>query len=113
MLGGVDKLITQLQKGMKNMKKQGIGFESIEVKDPIQIVKAGKELHIVIPTKSIMKIKKQRLLVKSYLIGISTTQGKTWTFIDGGQLTLEKLKKILHNYNPKLKLPARIPPKKL
>lgn len=46
-------------------------------------------------------------VAKSYLLAISSDQGKTWTFMDGGNLVDPKMReKLVPNFPEKLKLPV-------
>jgi hypothetical protein len=105
MLGGKAKYIEILQTGHEEMNKIGYGYESIILDNPSAIVKAGKELHCIIPETITMRFSGGRVISKSALLGVSNDKGKTWTFIETGMLIENNLKTILPDYNPLLKIP--------
>lgn len=43
----------------------------------------------------------------SYLLGVSRDDGRTWHFVDGGNLTREKLVRVLPDFPSDLELPKR------
>jgi len=54
-----------------------------------------------------MSVPQGRALVRTWLLGVSSDQGKTWTFIDGGKLNAEAIKQYFPNFPAKLTLPAK------
>ena len=81
--GGRDRLIELIQKGMEEMKKQGIQITSAKTAAPKAIVKGDKALYGVIPTTVVLDSEDTTITLKSFLVGVSQDQGKTWVFIDG------------------------------
>lgn len=58
-----------------------------------------------------MKVPGGRATAKSFLLGISTDKGKTWTFVDGNGIGDEKVKrKLLPNLPAEFKLPKKEKP---
>lgn len=84
-------------------------FGSAQVLKPGQGVQAGKEIHVVVPMQMVMKRPEGRLLVRSYLIGGSSDGGRTWTFVDGARIAPDNIRKVLPNFNDRLKLPPKVP----
>jgi len=109
--GGKKKMIEVLEKGLADMAREGFRFVSGVVSPPIQIVKAGSEIHALLPLEQVMSAPGGQLNLAGHLIGISADGGKTWTFIDSGKLTAGNIRQILPNYNPELKLPPKTEPK--
>ena len=70
---------------------------------------AGDDLYIVVPFLLEMKAPGGKLLQKSFVIGVSSDQGKTWTFVNGDQ-EMKKIKQVLPDLPDKLKLPERQKP---
>jgi hypothetical protein len=111
MAGGKQKMVEMLEKGLADMAKEGFRFVSGVVSPPTQVVKAGAELHALLPMKQVMSAPGGELNLASHLLGISSDGGKTWTFIDSAKLTPANVREILPIYNPELKLPPRTEPK--
>ena len=109
MLGSRDKMIALLESGMKEMKSRGFAFRSATMDDPSDPVTAGDDLYIVVPFLLEMKAPGGKLLQKSFVIGVSSDQGKTWTFVNGDQ-EMKKIKQVLPDLPDKLKLPERQKP---
>lgn len=57
-----------------------------------------------------MKIPKGRMTVPSYLVGISSDEGKMWYFADGSLLTPNNIKTMFPSFPPALKVPEKKPP---
>jgi hypothetical protein len=113
MNGGKHQMLDLLKKGLGEMKKQRVSFESAQVQRPAQVVHAGKELHTVLPMNLVMRKPEGRFLVRSFLIGVSPDAGKTWSFVDGARITAENVHKVLPDFNDRLRLPAKQPPQEL
>jgi hypothetical protein len=110
--GGRKKLIDTLKKGMAEMKGEGFRFLSSTVGPPTELVKAGNELHAILPQQQVIEVaaKHGELHGMGHLIGVSSDSGKTWTFIDAAGATPETIRQVLPSYNPKLKVPPRTQP---
>lgn len=105
MLGGNKKYLDILTTGGKEMRKMGIDYESIILGEPTEPIKAGNELHCLIPETITMVLKEGKMISKSHLLAVSSDNGKNWTFIETAVLNEDNIKKILPNYNPSLKIP--------
>jgi hypothetical protein len=110
--GGKEKFIATLQKGYKMMRTDGHHPVKATAGAPIQIVKAGDELHAVLPTMEISNVpaKHGELQMPGHLVGVSRDGGKTWKFFNATALSKADVRQFLPNYNDKLKLPARKAP---
>jgi hypothetical protein len=81
------------------------------VAEPLQVVKAGDEMHAVLPLNEVIVREKHGELHSSgYLLGVSRDGGKTWKFINGSALTENEVRQMLPNFNRKLRLPAHKQP---
>lgn len=110
MAGGKEAMAETLEKSIQNMKGEGFTFSSCKIGSVMQVVKAGKELHALLPQHVVMKVKGGTLISNSYLIAISMDQGKNWYFVDTANLTDEKIRLIFPEYNYDLKIPSKQPP---
>jgi hypothetical protein len=109
LLGGRDKAIAKVEAATKEMKAKGFTVRSGKVEEPSEPVAAGNELYIVVPFQLEMKAPGGRMLIKSFSIGVSNDQGKSWTFLNGDQ-ELAQVKQMLPNLPEALKLPERQKP---
>jgi len=109
MKGGRAKMIATMQSGTKEMTSQGIAFRSFKLDDPSDPVTAGSELFVVVPLLLEMTVPGGKLLQKTFVIGVSSDDGKTWTFVNG-DLDVKKVKLVLTNLPEQLTLPERQKP---
>jgi hypothetical protein len=112
MIGGKEKMIARLQTNYKDMKEQGFVFQSAKVQEPSALVAAGETVYTVVPFTLEMKVTGGLLSTKSYLLGISSNKGKSWTFVDGSGISNDEktTRKLLPGLPAALKLPKKEPP---
>ena len=104
LMGGREKMLAELEAGMKQLKEKGFSFKSVEVGEPGELMTEGKNTFAVVPTTTEMAAPGGKIVLESYLLGISSDGGKAWTFVDGSGIgTAEKRELIL----PKLPSEAR------
>src|SRR5262249_25423816 len=109
LMGGREKMISAMESGIKDMKSKGYAFRSVKVDAASDPVTAGSDMFVVVPFLLEMKAPKGRLLQKSFVIGVSSDQGKSWAFVNG-DLDVQKVKQVLPNLPEQLKLPERQKP---
>jgi hypothetical protein len=110
MIGGRDKFITVVKQGKDGLAQQGITIMQVTMGEPGETVKAGDEIHCLVPQTLILKLENGKLKSESHLLAISNDQGKNWYFVDTAQLTADNIKIILPNFNNDLKLPEKTQP---
>lgn len=110
MVGGPDKLIALLRQGKIEMGQQGISFESVTIGEPSETVKAGDEIHCLVPQTIFLKVPNGKIKSESYLLAVSKDNGNNWFFIDTANLSNDNVKSVLPNYNSKLKIPRKKEP---
>lgn len=111
MMGGEEKMISYLKKGIERMKNDGYAFKSVTIGLTTQKVKAGKEIHTLVSQRIIMTVPGGTLTANSYLLAISKNGGLSWYFVDTSPLTdIKKLKALFPHYNSQLKIPETQPP---
>ncbi|MDD5150985.1 MAG: hypothetical protein PHC28_11015 [Flavobacterium sp.] len=103
--GGREKLSSLMKSTFDKMKSEGFVFENEIIEEPQNIFIAGKELHCIIPKKTIMKTPKGRIQATYYYLGISKNGGGKWYFIETHMLNDENIKLIFPNFNFDLKIP--------
>ena len=91
LMGGREKMLAQLEAGMKQLKEKGFSFKSVEVGEPGDLLIEGKNTFAIVPTTTEMAAPGGKIVLESYLLGISADGGKAWTFVDGSGIgTVEK-----------------------
>ena len=109
-IGGKQKMIDTLTTGVAQMKAQHFSLVSYKAQAPPEILGSGADRMAVLPTAMEMTTPKGKLKQKSYLLGISSDAGRNWTFVDGSEMTAEKLKFVVPNPPKDLKLPGQQAP---
>ena len=109
MIGGREKMIAVLEAGNKDIKAKGFSFRLSKVDEPSEPVAVGTDQYVVVPFLLEMKAPGGRLLQKSFVIGVSSDAGKSWTFANG-DLDIAKLKLVLPKLPDELKVPKREKP---
>ncbi len=117
MSGGKEGMQAILRKGLADMRAQGFSFVSVSVDKPTRIVKAGGEWHALLPMEIVIRTPQGDMHAPSYLLGVSRTKGKTWTFVDTDKLRDTATRnRLFPRYNPTLEIPPKrqpsvVPPK--
>ena len=109
-MGGRDRLIELLKTGQKDMAKQGIQLLSTSIQSRVELAQGGDDWFAVVPYDLEMSVPQGRALVRTWLLGISPDQGKNWTFVDGGKLNVDTVKRLFPNFPAKLTLPTKQQP---
>lgn len=107
--GGSDRMIAQMRKTKADMMGQGLRFSSVAIGTPTDIVKAGKQMRVIVPQTMIMTIPGGSIAMDSHSLGISEDEGKTWRFIDTAGLSPQVMQRLFPDYDYQA-LP--IPPRK-
>jgi hypothetical protein len=111
-LGGREKAIKVIESGMRKLRAKGITFKAYKVGDPGDFHREGNNTFVVVPTVLEMSAPGNKLIAKSYLLGISGDGGKNWKFVDGAGMDKQEVReRVLPKLPPKLKLPAKEAPK--
>jgi hypothetical protein len=106
MAGGKEKMATMIAGAMQQMKAANVNFESATVGNPGKFYKAGKEIHCLLPETLVMSSPKGKIAMHSHLLAVSGDGGKSWSFLDMNNSTADKVKQLIPNFNPELKIPA-------
>jgi type II secretion system protein G len=106
MLGGREKMITWLKSFAEQAESKGVKLHSMKLTGPAKIAQTSQEIVAVVPTVMELEAKiPGRFKQPSFLIGVSSDDGKTWTFLEGLRVDAERLKKLLPEFPKELKLP--------
>ena len=92
-MGGREKLLAAMARGLREMKACGMEFTSVTVLDPDRPIRVGKSIYLAAPFDLEMTAAGQTLRNRSAIIGASDDGGKTWSFIDAapGRAVLQKM----------------------
>lgn len=104
--GGKAVALQKVKEDIDYLRRNNITYDSVSFGDPTTFVKAGDEIHTIIPETIFMRSPRGRLKSDSYVIAISKDNGKKWYFIDTAAIDSSNVKNILPNYNFELKIPA-------
>jgi len=110
-MGGRPKLIATIQSTVAQMKAQGITFKSASIDNPTDAI-AAKNGHLfaIVPFSISVALPFGVATQKSFLIANSIDQGRSWKFVDAGNVDPSTLKQVLPDLPPALKLPAKQDP---
>ena len=111
--GGAGKGGQLIEQQMKALREEGVSIDSGSIGEPTPTVKAGNELHVVVPIAMYMSAQKIHFKQESYMIGVSRNEGKSWTFVNGSPNDDEMIAHLFPNWNSALKLPERKGPEVL
>ncbi len=107
MAGGREKMIRGIGELAKAMEAKGVKFHALNVGEPGDVLTEGKFTFVVVPTVMVMRVPNASLTGKSFLLGISLDDGKSWKFVEGAKLTDKAVRgKVLPPLPAQLKLPA-------
>lgn len=108
-MGGREAMKIQIRQVYEQMKGQGISIESSTAGEPSEFVTNANETYVMVPFELKMKFPGARMTQDGYVIGISTNQGKNWTYVNGS-VKEDQLKLFLPNLPENLKLPEKTEP---
>jgi len=110
-MGGRPKLIATMQSTVAQMKAQGITLKSASIDNPTDAI-AAKNGHLfaVVPFSISVALPFGVATQKSFLIANSIDQGRSWKFVDAGNVEPATLKQVLPNLPATLKLPPKQDP---
>lgn len=106
-LGGREQAIKTIGEALKQIEAAGMKILSYSVGDVSDLAKEGDNTFAIVKTKMQMSAPKVKVHANSYLLAISSDDGKTWHFLDGSGLAdPEVRKKLLPKLPEKFELPA-------
>jgi len=111
LLGGRSELIAMMQATVAHMKAQGVLFKSAAIGNPTDVLanKTG-QLFAIVPFSLSVSVPQGIATQKSFLIANSIDRGRTWKFVDGGNVEPATLGQVFPDLPAALKLPAKEPP---
>ena len=99
-------MIAFLTANIQGGKLKGVTIHSVKIDLPTEFVTVDSELFTVLPKVQEMAAPATgKFEHKSFLIGVSTNSGKSWSFIEGTSNDRASIKKVLPNFPQELELP--------
>jgi hypothetical protein len=111
LIGGREKMLATIKKGMKEMKAEGTTFHSFRVTAPDKLYRAKNDVLSIVPEVVVMRTAKGKLQQDSFLLGISSDKGRSWKFIDGAGIQKNDVRSIIPHFPDGLELPKLPPPR--
>ena len=105
--GGKEQMLETVKTNMSKVKSAKMSFHSAKLLPHGKIYQAGKELHCILPHTLVLKMEVGYISGMGQLLCISADGGKNWTYVDVGDKSPEKIKKLFPDFNPDLKIPAQ------
>ncbi len=104
-MGGPDKMAEKVSQMMDEMQSRGMSFKSATIGNIGDIVKSGTHLYSVI--QQILQISNSGSIItgSSYLLAISSDNGKRWYFVDTAPFKHQNIKQMFSDYPPGLIIP--------
>jgi len=106
-MGGREKVISTTKSAMENAEKKGMSMRRGILGAVGKFVVSENQIYCTIPDTIMINVEGGYAAVPSTLLGISSDQGKNWTFISTGNYPRETL----IQYFPNLPKDIVIPPK--
>lgn len=104
--GGPEQMQKLITEKIESLKKQGVMKFDGSIGSPGSFYKAGDQIHCLLPETLVLKTFNGRYIGRSYLLAVSNDKGKSWTFLDVGNMPADVLHRLLPNYNEDLVIPA-------
>jgi hypothetical protein len=98
--GGRQKMIQITKAAMRETEASGIKIVSLKIGTPRPPFFSNGRLFSIVPTVNTMAAPGFRITDKSFLLAISSDNGRSWTFVEGSGLSSELLPKVLPDLGP-------------
>jgi hypothetical protein len=89
----------------KQVKESAFEIVALKVDVPERIIVAGPDVIAVVPVTRTTLDGGKKTEGRSFFLGVSSDQGKTWTFLDGTHLDNRLLKLVLPHFPSGVRLP--------
>jgi hypothetical protein len=102
-MGGRADIVAQMKKATA---EGGWHIDSADITEPTAVVKGGNHWFAIVPETIHTRLPEGRVVLASFLLGVSADDGRSWRFVDGAKLTPESAKAMFADYPATLTLPA-------
>jgi hypothetical protein len=111
LIGGSKRMIVMLKSGREQMRASGEDIVKMTVKNVYGPVNAGSEKHAVVTYTLQMSVPRGNLYQEAYLLAILRDQSADWPYVDGANLTKDKVHMLFPQFNDDLVLPDKTEPR--
>ncbi|RFZ90595.1 hypothetical protein D0C36_16635 [Mucilaginibacter conchicola] len=108
--GGREAMEKMITERIAELKGRGVMKFDGWVNSPGPFYTAGNQIHVLFPETVVMRMINGRYISHSYLLGISEDNGKSWTFMDVGNMPANVLQRLLPQTDPAMKIPPPTQP---
>jgi len=106
LMGGEDAAVSFIKQTFESMESQGFTFEKADVQEVSDVIKEHGQYRCYSHSINVMKMGKQRITSKSYLLGIYDEDKKIWYFLEAEKLKNKALAdQILPDFKTSLNIP--------
>ena len=105
MNGGEKYVIEDLKTERLSTSREGLIYNSADVKSPLKILEHNGELQAVVPVEYTMQLVEKEYTNKTYILAISKDEGKTYTFVNLMQFDDDSLGEFIGNLSPEITIP--------
>ena len=96
--GGKEIFIQRIEESIKTTESQGSHHDSVIISDPSKSVMCDGQLQCLLRQETVISNTGHDTLRDiTYLIGISSDNGKSWTFLNGARRMIQEVKKQFPN----------------
>ncbi len=110
MVGGEENLLDLVKNSMEAVEAQGLLFKDIIIGEPQKLYTAGTELHCLVPQTVTMENSESIITSETFLLAVSTNEGKNWYFLDTAMLNEQYKASLFPNFNNQLQIPVPTQP---
>ena len=104
MMGGRESALKRMKKEFDGLTNGGYIFDSSKVEPAMDLRQTKDGLFCLVPYTSRMKVQSKNFSVKAMLLGMSTDDGKKWTFLEAANGE-QFVRRLLPEVPDSLKLP--------
>jgi hypothetical protein len=109
--GGREKMLAGIKKFFVDSKAHGLSVRSATVSAARQVARSGaKGVQAILPSELVFTTPEGELRQPSFLLGLSTDDGKTWKFVDTARVGGDAVRKMFPECSPSLEIPSRPEP---
>jgi hypothetical protein len=105
LVGGTAKVRASLVEVTQQFQSAGMRIESSFFPEPPTFIKGAEHEFVVVPTLTIMTAGGQRVEARNYQFGIRNLGEANWTYVEGGELSAEKVNALFPDFPADFKLP--------
>lgn len=102
--GGIEYARQDLVRDANEYNRMKLRLTSVETKTSSKIIKAGEELHAIVPYEKLYENEGLKHEEKNYYLAASVDNGQTWTFLDLRKHDIESIPLFIPAYDGRLNI---------